>query len=115
MQIDPWRQQLQQMYAGGVFGGRQGHQALAGPSTMQAYAMSGQGQYLNPAQEQSPAGGMSAGMTGGGLLGGGLPGGGAIANMIRDYIEQQRAQQGGANLQLPRTLLPRNPGLLGSY
>jgi hypothetical protein len=115
MQIDPWRQQLQQVYANGVFGGHSGHQAFAGPSTMQAYAMSGQGRYLDPAQGQGTSQGAGQGMTGGNLLSG-TSGGGVIADMIRQYIEQQRAQQsGGANLQLPKTQLPRTPGLLGSY
>lgn len=110
MQIDPWRQQLQQLYAQGVFGGRDGYQASAGPATHQAYAMSGQGQFLNPAQAQPPASNGSAG----GVLGGNY--GGGISGMIQQYLEQLRAQQqGSANLQLPRTMLPRTPGLLEAY
>lgn len=116
-QIDPWRQQMQQLYAGGVLGGHDGHQAFAGPSTMQAYAMSGQGRFLNP---QTPDPNQGQGGLSGGVLG---SGGGSLADMIRRVIEYQQGQAGqqpgsGARLQLPRNPLPRNPGaggLLGAY
>jgi hypothetical protein len=132
-QIDPWRQQLQQMFNGGTFGGHSGHQAFAGPSTMQAYAMSGEGRHLNPTPSANPGG--SAGGAVGGATGGlpsivGSPGGGGLSDMIRQVIEYQRQQAllngSGGNVGVPSTpmRIPTNPtaptrqaggGLLGAY
>jgi hypothetical protein len=111
-QVDPWRQQLQQMYGGGLLGSRQGTQAFSGPSTHMAYAMSGQGRYANP-EAQQPTVGQQPGFPG--IVG--SPGGGGIADMIRQVIEYQRGQSllGGQSGQGARLQLPLTPGLAGRY
>jgi hypothetical protein len=107
------------MYSSGVFGGRDGHQAFSGPATMQAYAMSGQGRFLNPTPDQQSQPGALANTGLSGLLGPASQGGGIIGQMISDYINQQRQQQSGsgAMLRLPSNpLAPRTGGgLLGAY
>lgn len=115
-QIDPWRQQLQQMYSGGTFGGHSGHQAFAGPATMQAYAMSGEGRFLNP----TPGATANPGGSAGGAAGAfpsivGSPGGGGLSDMIRQVIEYQRQQAllngSGGNVGVPSTpmRIPTSP------
>lgn len=100
--VDPWRQQLQQMYGQGVFGSHQGDQAFAGPSAMQAYAMSGQGRHLNPAQSTQMPG--EAGFDPG-LGSGGFNMGGGISGVIQQLLAQQRFQQqqsgSGGRVQIP--------------
>jgi hypothetical protein len=91
---DPWRAQLQQLYASGVFGGNDGQgQAYAGPQTQQAYAMSG----LNRLAQQPAPGGapgeQPSGQWGMGGGGGGLGTGGGIAGTLAYLMEQARNQQ----------------------
>lgn len=111
-QIDPWRQQLQQLYAGGTFGGHSGHQAFAGPATMQAYAMSGEGRHLNPASTPGAVGGGMP-VTPGMPAITGSPGGGGLSDMIRQVIEYQRQQGlfgnagGGPPMRIPGTPNPQ--------
>lgn len=114
-QMDPWRQQLQQMYSGGLLGSRQGTQAFSGPSTHMAYAMSGQGRYANPEAQQPTVGQPGPGQSFPGIVG--SPGGGGLADMIRQVIEYQRGQSllGGQSGQGARVQLPPTPGVPGRY